>query len=75
MSSEDLEKSTKHPLFLSLLKHQKKARRHTIFQTTALPLLPEDHKQANKLNTCLGITQDIPKRPKMALHNAEATSQ
>jgi len=37
--------------------------------------LLEDRQQASKSITCLGITQDIPKRLKSELHKAEATSQ
>jgi hypothetical protein len=74
MSFVDLSKFSKHLLFLSVHKHQK-IQVGTIFKTAALALLPADHQLANNLETHLGITQDIPKLQKIALHKAEATSQ
>ena len=63
MPSMDLSKSSKHLLFLSCHKHQK---RHvgTIFHTTALLRLPKDHQQASRSRTRLGITQANPKATK-----------
>jgi hypothetical protein len=63
----NLSKSSKHLLFLSFQTHQ---RMHvsTIFQIVALLNLPDVHQQANKSRTLLGITQDKPKRVKIALH-------
>ena len=74
MSSKDLSKPSKHLLFISCHKHQNR-QVGSIFQTAALLDFPEDHQQASKSTTRLGITQANPKQLNMASHKVEAISQ
>jgi hypothetical protein len=74
ISSKDLSKFSKHLLFLSFHKHQKR-QIGIIFQIVALLGLPDVHQQVNSSITLLGITQDKPKWVNRALYEAEATSQ
>ena len=74
MSSKDLSKSSKHVLFISCQMHQNR-QVGSILQTAAFLDLPEDHQQASKSTTCLGITHANPKRLNMASHIVEAIAQ
>ena len=55
ISSIELSKSSKHLLFISL-QIDKIIQIDTIFQTTALLVLPEEHQQAYRSKTLLGMT-------------------